>query len=147
MEASQKLQLYLQQRNHIVNNLHKRTNHYVYGIATERLNKGIQYILKLKHGSIILIATLGLVLVYYIPNIQEMIAIENKLPEEQQTLNIIKREIQGEIQRIENKMNKNSVSRILYKTVKLGTKITIAPFYILSKISYDIITGTLALAN
>ena len=146
MEARQ-LQQYLQQRNHIVNNLHKRTNHYVYGIVTERFNKAIQYILKLKHGSIILLASAGLVLVYYIPRIQEMIAIENQLPEELQTVNIIKGEIHGEIQRIENKMNKNSVSRILYKTVKLGTKITIAPFYILSKISYDLITGTLALAN
>ena len=142
MEANQ-LQLYLRQRNHIVNNLHKRTNHYAYGIVTERFNKAIQYILKLKHGSIILLASAGVVIVYYIPKIQEMIAIENQLPKEQQTVNIIK----GEIQRIENKMNKNSVSRILYKTVKLGTKITIAPFYILSKISYDIITGTLALAN
>ena len=146
MQASQ-LQMYLHQRNHIVNNLHNKTNRYVYGIAVERFNKCIQYILKLKHGSIILLASAGVVIVYFIPKIQEMIAIENQLPEEQQTVNIIKEEIQGEIQRIENIMNKNIVSRILYKTVKISTQITIAPFYLLYKISYDIGTGRLALAN
>ena len=122
---------YLNARQMVFNNCSTLTGNLKNQLIKLACEKTIQYILKLNNGEIILFIC-GSVVVGFI--IKTVVTIENQLPPEQQTINIVRKKV--------NKIKREYAIEkcLLYDVTLLTVKISLAPFYILGKITVDVIS-------
>ena len=124
---------YLNARQMVFNNCSTLTGNIKNQLIKLACEKTIQYILKLNNGEIILFIC-GSIVIGFI--IKTVVTIENQLPPEQQTINIVRKKV--------NKIKRkyaNTIERcVLYDVTLLTVKISLAPFYILGKITVDVIS-------
>ena len=122
---------YLNARQMVFNNCSTLTGNLKNQLIKLACEKTIQYILKLNNGEIILFI-FGSIVVGFI--IKTVVTIENQLPPEQQTINIVRKKV--------NKIKREYAIEkcLLYDVTLLTVKISLAPFYILGKITVDIVS-------
>ena len=124
---------YLNARQMVFNNCSTLTGNLKNQLIKLACEKTIKYVLKLNNGEMILFIC-GSVVVGFI--IKTVITIENQLPPEKQTINIVRKKV-NKIKREYVKIPENSV---LYNVTFTTVKIAFAPFYILGKITVDIVS-------
>ena len=124
---------YLNARQMVFNNCSTLTGNLKNQLIKLACEKTIQYILKLNNGEIILFVC-GSIVVGFI--IKTVVTIENQLPPEQQTINIVRKKV--------NKIKREYAIEkcLLYDVTLFTVKISLAPFYILGKITVDVISLT-----
>ena len=122
---------YLNARQMVFNNCSTLAGNLKNQLIKLACEKTIQYVLKLNNGEIILFIY-GSIVVGFI--IKTVVTIENQLPPEQQTINIVRKKVK-KIKR-EYAIEKC----LLYDVTLLTVKISLAPFYILGKITIDVIS-------
>ena len=122
---------YLNARQMVFNNCSTLAGNLKNQLIKLACEKTIQYVLKLNNGEIILFIC-GSIVVGFI--IKTVVTIENQLPPEQQTINIVRKKVK-KIKR-EYAIEKC----LLYDVTLLTVKISLAPFYILGKITVDVIS-------
>ena len=122
---------YLNARQMVFNNCSTLAGNLKNQLIKLACEKTIQYVLKLNNGEIILFIC-GSIVVGFI--IKTVVTIENQLPPEQQTINIVRKKV--------NKIKREYAIEkcLLYDVTLLTVKISLAPFYILGKITIDVIS-------
>ena len=122
---------YLNARQIVFNNCSTLTGNLKNQLIKLACEKTIRYILKLNNGEIILFVC-GAIVVGFI--IKTVVTIENQLPPEQQTINIVRKKV--------NKIKREYAIEecLLYDVTLFTVKISLAPFYILGKIAVDIVS-------
>ena len=122
---------YLNARQMVFNNCSTLTGNLKNQLIKLACEKTIQYVLKLNNGEIILFIC-GSIVVGFI--IKTVVTIENQLPPEQQTINIVRK-------KVEKIKREYAIEKcLLYDVTLLTVKISLAPFYILGKITVDVIS-------
>ena len=122
---------YLNARQMVFNNCSTLAGNIKNQLIKLACEKTIQYILKLNNGEIILFIC-GSIVIGFI--IKTVVTIENQLPPEQQTINIVRKKV--------NKIKREYAIEkcLLYDVTLLTVKISLAPFYILGKITVDVVS-------